>query len=121
MLIVDVLNGIIDDGIMEIRYAYTRPDQRMRMEGAIDGFESCRGKEPGDIRDLLSEAAIARVAARDSGAEDYWWHRMREAQIEFTASVLSVALMHLGLPTIATVTLRAQLRYAEIVGIETRA
>ena len=113
-----MLNFIIDDGIMEIRMTMTRPEDAMKLEGGIEGFESCRGKEPGQIMDLLSDAAVARVKAMEEGADDYWRLRMKEAQIEYTAAVLSVALRQLGLPTIVPISAKAQLRYLDIVGFD---
>lgn len=119
MILADVLNFTIDDGIESLREQLTGRIDRMRFEGGRDGFEACRGKEPHEIVELLAAATMRREEARQASAPDYWYHRYFEVQIEYVASVMSVALMQHGLPPIATVTARSVIRYAEIVGVKT--
>lgn len=120
MLLADVLNFVIDDGIESLREQCIAPDRRMRFEGGQAGFEACRGKEPAEMLELLAEASAKRHAAQIVNAPDYWWHRYYEVQIEYVASVMSAALAQHGLPPIVSITARSMIRYAEIVGVRTR-
>lgn len=118
MLLADVLNFVIDDGIESLRQQCSAPHHKMRFEGGRAGFEACRGVEPVDMVELLDLARARRVAAKEANAEDYWWHRYYEAQIEYVASVMSAGLVQHGLPPIVTVTAQSMIRYAEIVGVQ---
>jgi len=39
-----LLDRLIADGITEVREAYDDPKEHHKREGAIEGFEACRGK-----------------------------------------------------------------------------
>lgn len=120
MLLVDVLNFVIDDGIESLRVQCAGHADRMRFEGGRDGFEACRGKEPWEIREILAAATARRLAAHEEGDPEYLRIRWHEAQVEMVAAVMSAALVQHGLPPIVSVTARSVIRYAEIVGVEMR-
>lgn len=50
------LNRIISDGIAEVCEAYASPEEQHKRDGAIEGFEGCRGKAPADLVALWVEA-----------------------------------------------------------------
>jgi hypothetical protein len=111
------VNAIVDDGIEECRLVYTRPDQSLKRDGAIRGFEECRGLSPHEIAALLGRAKADREDARRREAPDYWYWRMREAQVEWVANVVSALLYNQGLPVIVPPTARGMLKAADVVGV----
>lgn len=73
-----------------------------RMEGAREGFEACRGRDPSGLSDLLSEASKRSDAIRGErlggsanrpDIEDYWKARYFFIQIEWVCNTVSAALM----------------------------
>lgn len=120
MLLIDALNQIIDDGLEEVRLVYSRPDQRLKREGATRGFEDCRGLSPKQIGDLLAAANARTRHAFDEQAPDYWFWRFRAAQITWVANVISAILMNQGAEVIIPPTARGGMKAAEIIGIGTR-
>lgn len=116
----ELLDRIVSDGIAEVQAAYAAPEDHHKRDGAIEGFEACRGKTPTELVTLWSEAERAAdhircVANSDSGVKDYWRQRYKAMQIEFALNVISVGL---GQPLLAHLpTTRGALRYAAIVGV----
>jgi hypothetical protein len=111
----DFLNAIIDDGENEVRERFLRPNQKIRLEGALEGFDVCRGKGPEDIAALLDEARERRQRASRDRARDYWFWREREAQIEHVLGVISALLYSNGLPTFGDVFTRHLRKAADIL------
>jgi hypothetical protein len=124
-----LLDRIISDGIAEVRVAYAAPEDHHKRDGAISGFEACRGKTPPELVALWTaaeeEARQLRAACqkgRDLGdrrdSQDYWRSRYRALQIEFVCNVVSVGLANNGQPPLLAhqPTLRGVLKYAKIVG-----
>ena len=114
---VDLLNAIIDDGTTEIPLAYPRPDQADKREGAIAGFEACRGLDDAALLALHARAQRETREAMASGDRRYWWHRMYEAQVEWTLNVVSAARHAHGLPTLIAPTLRGMNKAIDILGV----
>lgn len=115
MLLVDVLNAIIDDVIADARYG---GDGRA-LRAAEAAGEACRGKEPGELLDIIAAAAIGRVRVQETGG-DAAYQIAYESAVEEIAAVMSCALMHLGLPPINGTDHRSRMRYASIVGVAQR-
>jgi hypothetical protein len=123
-----LLDRIIADGITEVREAYADPEDHHKRDGAIEGFEACRGKNPTELVELWAAAErqgqqIFRnrsVADASSDAKDYWKQRYKVLQIEFILNVVSVGLTQSGLPPLLThlPTARGAMKYAEIVGVQ---
>ena len=123
----DLLNRIISDGITEVREAYADPKEHHKRDGAIEGFEACRGKAPADLVALWTEAErcaaqIARDRREDASAgeaTDYWRQRYKTLQIEWVCNVVSVGLVNSGQPALLghLPTARAARKYAAIVGV----
>lgn len=123
-----LIERLITDGIAEVREAYADPKNHHKRDGAIEGFEACRGKTPAELIELLRSAdkdAMA-VAHGHRGASDepldYWRLRYKSLQIEFVLNVLSVGLTNSGhAPLLAHLpTYRGTMKYAEIVGVQSR-
>ena len=117
-----LLDRIIDDGLAEVRKAYADPAEHHKRDGAIEGFEACRGKTPAELVVLWQTAEregcqlmrAERVNAPDA-IKDYWRQRYKALQIEWVLNVISVGLQQ---PLLAHLpTARGALKYAEIVGV----
>jgi len=132
----DLINRIIADGIAEVREAYSDPKEHHKRDGAIEGFETCRGKAPSDLVALwtiaerqsreASEACRAKTAKSHDGhgvkadnLNDYWRQRYKALQIEWVCNVVSVGLTNNGeAPLFSHMpTARAAMKYAAIVGV----
>jgi hypothetical protein len=120
-----LLDRTITEGIAEVRKAYDDPKDHHKRDGAIEGFEACRGKTPEQIVDLWTEAekACATIRAEIDGGDEhlrrYWRARYKTLQIEFVCNVISVGLISNGQPPLLThlPTARGALQYARIVGV----
>lgn len=123
-----LLTRIIEDGIAEVRKAYADPKEHHKRDGAIAGFEACRGKSPGELVALYyqveREAETARRAAppSDETARSFWRLRYKALQVEWCINVVSFGMITSGhrktglllhLPTA-----RAASKYAQIVGVQ---
>jgi hypothetical protein len=94
----DFLNAVIDDGLDEVRRTYLRPDQAAKRDGAIRGFEECRGLDADALLDLMDRARVETAAKRRAQAPDYWFWRMRESQVEWVLNVVNAANYEHGRP-----------------------
>lgn len=120
-----LLDRLIADGIAEVQTAYDAPEDHHKRDGAIEGFEACRGKSPTDLVALWSEAEKAAeqiVRARretDNDVKDYWRQRYKALQIEWICNVVSVGLVNSGQPPLLAhlPTARGALKYAAVVGV----
>lgn len=116
-----LLERIIADGIAEVKEAYDDPDDRHKRDGAVEGFEACRGKSPEQIVILWStverEASLLRTdgEANEQRVKAFWRYRYKVLQIEWCLNVISVGLSKSLLPHLPTA--RAAMKYAEIVGV----
>ena len=66
MFLLDAITQIIDDGIEAARADYSKPRDKLKLDGSIKGFEDCRDKVPYQIADLIVSAngrAVPDVAA----------------------------------------------------------
>ncbi|MGH9917729.1 MAG: hypothetical protein ACRD6W_02485, partial [Nitrososphaerales archaeon] len=70
------LDAVINRGIEGARRDYK--DSPKKCEGAVAGFNACRGKTPEELLKILFEANKATTAARNKQlddnfkAQDYW-------------------------------------------------
>lgn len=120
------LNEVIDRGIAAARESYATSDAGM-LEGAIAGFESCRGKSPRKLAEHLIRAsrAVARSFHYTLGTptplrlKRGWWLRCYQAEVDWVANCVSAAMQNQGLPVLAShhPTARAILQAARIVGV----
>lgn len=119
-----LLDRIISDGIAEVREAYADPEEHHKRDGAIEGFEECRGKTPAELVICwrAAEEGLERVTRmRDHHAPrtSYWRQRYKVLQIEWICNVVSVGLVNSGLPALLShlPTARGAMKYAELVGV----
>jgi hypothetical protein len=110
------LDRVIDDGVAAARESYKNKPQKL--EGAVAGFEACRGKTVFELRQQLDLAAKAADVARAVNRENYWYLRCYHAEIEWVCNVVSACLQNQGLDTIVIPTARGYLKAAEIVGVK---
>lgn len=119
-----LIDRIITDGIQEVQTLYAAPEDHPKRDGAIAGFEACRGKTAPELVTLWAEAEREtrqiRIACQESRRtiQDYWQSRYKVLQIEFVCNVVSVGLTNNGQAPLLThqPTARGALKYAAIVG-----
>lgn len=123
-----LIERLITDGIAEVREAYADPKDHHKRDGAIEGFEACRGKMPRELVALWiaaerQQGQIAREDPSDEGVKRYWKQRYVALQIEFVCNVVSVGLQNDGQPALLAhlPTARGAMKYAEIIGVTGRA
>jgi hypothetical protein len=116
---VDFLNAIIDDGQDEVRTEYLRPDQSMKREGALDGFEACRAQQTDQLLTIHRYATERTQWARVERRADYWYWRLYEAQVEWVLNVISAALYANGGTPLIQPTARGLNKAIQILGTET--
>ena len=112
-----LLDRVIADGIAEVREAYADPKDHHKRDGAIDGFEACRGKTPDQLVELWQEAGRRADRRMDATVpiETYLHHRYFQLQVEWCLNVLSVGLSR---PLLAHLpTYRGAMKYADVVGV----
>jgi hypothetical protein len=116
-----LLERIIDDGIAEVREAYADPEDHHKRDGAIEGFEACRGKTPSELVELWSaaERQSAQMHVADCDIRAYWKQRYKALQLEWCLNVISVGFVSSGQPPLLghLPTARGAMKYAEIVGV----
>lgn len=119
MDLVTFINKVIDQGIVAAKADYTRPDEKRSLEGAIQGFEDCRGKSPAELRELLREAnraANERMFTED--VTDYWYYRCRALEVEWVCNCVSAILINEGQDPLTGFlpTCRGVMKAVEILG-----
>jgi hypothetical protein len=114
------IREVVDGGITAARRDYAGADEHHRQmrEGAVRGFEECRGKEAFELALLRGDATERADQAFRAQAPDYWYWRCRAAEVEWVCNCVSAVLHNQGLPTIVPPTARGVMRAAEIVGVQ---
>lgn len=124
-----LLEHIISDGISEVRDAYDDPKDHHKRDGAIEGFEACRGKTPTEIvelwriaEDQARQIMRANHADTPNSLKDYWKQRYKASQLEWALNVISIGLVNNGQPPLLThlPTAHAAMKYAAIVGVHAK-
>lgn len=113
MTYVEFLSFLIEDGIEAARLDYL--DHPYKQEGAIDGFNECRALQPHALTNLLQDAQQTARVKWLVQAGDYWYWRLREAEIEWVCDVVSAVLYWHGHPVIIVPTTRGILRAIDIL------
>jgi hypothetical protein len=96
----EFLTHVIDEGIAAAKADYTKPEDKARLEGSIEGFEACRGKHPIDLQKLFWDARQKTQTAHHEvndgkiTSEEYWRINSFEAEIGWTCNVVSAMLMN---------------------------
>lgn len=117
-----LLERIISDGIAEVWEAYADPEDHHKRDGAIEGFEVCRGKAPGEIVELWCAAekqSAAQMHIAEPDIKAYWRQRYKALQLEWVLNVIAVGFVSSGQPPLLghLPTARAAKVYAAIVGV----
>jgi len=111
----EFLTRIINDGIEAAKNDYVGKEDKLK--GSIAGFEACRGKNPDELKELLSKAAKDTFHAHMKHIPNYWEIRCFEAEVEWVCNCVSAMLMNEKLPTIIPPTARAVIKVAEVIGV----
>lgn len=111
----DFLTRIVDDGIKACRKSYENDTQKR--EGAVAGFNACRGRTIFELRQQLDLARKAADAAFAVDRSNYWYLRCFHAEVEWVCNVVSAALQNQGEEPIVTPTVRGYMKAAEILGV----
>lgn len=109
------LNAVIDDGIKGARADYTKPEDKDRLEGSIEGFEACRNKSPAELLQLLHQTRKETIEAYGDDISHYWRIHSREAEVEWVCNILSAAMANSGLTPIMQPTARGAMQAARIL------
>lgn len=117
MTLGEALERVISDGIEAARADYSRPGDELRRDGAVLGFEECRGKTPSELKRLLEIAEERANQAFRHEADDYWFWRCRAAEVGWVVNVVSCLMHEHGLAPVGIMTARGMLKAAEIVGV----
>jgi hypothetical protein len=131
MTYVQLIDRIIAEGLDEVRDTYADPKEHHKRDGAIEGFEACRGQSPQRLVELWREAEQAahdlmvahhNDSSVDADAKAYWKTRYKAGQIEWVCNVVSVGLQQNGQPALLAhlPTARGAMKYAMIVGVTDR-
>jgi hypothetical protein len=111
----DFLKRVIDDGIEAAKADYDKPEEKERLEGSIEGFEACRGKDPAALFRLLQQARRRTAEAHNGRSDFYWRIRCFEAEIEWICNVISASMTNSGFPPIVPVTANGIAQAARIL------
>lgn len=116
----DFLTRVIEDGIESAKRDPDLIAHPKRLEGAIEGFEACRGKTIHELHGLHNKSENACFRAQnnaDANLEDYWKLRYYSLQVEWVCNCVSAIMHAQGLPPIIPPTAQAYIKAAEIVGV----
>lgn len=114
---VEALDQVIDDGIEAARQSYSKPRDKLKLEGSIQGFKECRNRTPVELKSLLADAGRKMVEGYREGSEQYWFWRCRQAEVEWVCNVMSHILIAQGLRPFGIMTARGGIKAAEIIGV----
>lgn len=114
-----LLDRVITEGITEVREAYADSKEHHKRDGAIEGFEACRGRTPADLVALWTEAESNCRGLSANNVQGYWKQRYKALQIEWVCNVISVGLVSSGQPPLLghLPTARGAMKYASIIGV----
>lgn len=108
---------VINRGITAVKREYTEPHHVRMVQGAIMGFEACRGKTPEELRLVWETANLASVKARKDMDPDLSWYKAYEEEVHWVCNCVSVILMERGDKVILAPTKRGMLGAAGVLGL----
>ncbi len=118
----DFIDIVVDDGIEAAKADYSKPTDELKLEGAIGGFEICRGVE--DVIDLQAALVKARERTREHRLADpdsdlattYWLVRCFELEVEWVCNCVAAlcALDGIGTPLANLPTARGMSKAKEV-------
>lgn len=112
----EFLAKVIDGGIVAARANYV--GQPLRIEGAIAGFEACRGKTSSELLFVLAEADLKQREAFAQESPDFWKYRCAELEVDWVCNCVSAFEVLNGRLSLGAVwpTARAMRRTIEVMG-----
>ena len=113
----ELVETAIEDAIEEVRLRFSKPAQKLRLDGAMEGFGACRGLGAEGLKALERDAAASTLSAMNHDKDRYWYWRERQLSIEWIRNVLGAARLNAGLPPLADVTARGMAKAAAILGV----
>lgn len=109
------LNLIIDDGIKAVTASY---EAGPKFDGAIHGFETCRGKTPEQMVVMWKRASDLLHTLMDAdNLDEFWYWNCYQSEVEWVLNCLSVALNRPLLGHLPTA--RGALKVSEILSMRT--
>lgn len=112
MTLAEAIEKVIALGIEAARKDYAKDP--LKRDGAINGFEACRGKDVKALAELLDQA-YQRVNQARKTRTTYWYWRCRLGEIEWVCNCVGAILMNQGLPCPFLVTARGVLTVSKIL------
>ena len=94
----DFLDRVIAEGIQgaEEDYAGSTPSKILKRTGAVQGFRLCKDCTPEQLKELYGEAGKKVDVAYKAQAQDYWYWRCYQSEIEWVCNVVSAMLTNEG-------------------------
>lgn len=108
------LNRLIDEGLVAAQDEYKH--QPEHLNGAVAGFEACRGRRPHDLASLLAMAREETAQAYWRQDAGYWRSRCYEAEVEYVCNCVSAMQVIQGHPAILAPTTIGFVRASEVLG-----
>lgn len=108
---------VIDRGIQAIKREYHEPHNARLVQGAVAGFEACRGKTPAELKLIWETSNLAAVKARKEIDPDLVWYKAYEEEVHWVCNCVSVILMERGEKVILAPTKRGMLGAAGVLGL----
>ncbi len=96
----EILNRIIDAGILACQNDYNAESQSMLLEGSIDGFKACRNLEAVDLVSLLQTSNKYMTEAYTQQNENYWYFVGYRNEIDWVINVMSAVFINFGIEPI---------------------
>jgi hypothetical protein len=78
----DIVNEIVKQAISGARRDYALPGQTEKLEGSLAGLEACLNKTQEELLEVLKEADEYVTRAAKEVADNYWWFRCYQAEVE---------------------------------------
>jgi hypothetical protein len=120
MTLQEFIEIIVVDGIVAVTEDYSSEDEKHKLEGAIEGFNLCKGKNPEQILEEWKKTSDERNIAHrnDVGEKEYWKIACKNAEIEWVLNCISAVLMNEGVRPLLSwhPTARAVMKASEVLG-----
>ncbi len=118
MTYLEFLDRVIDRGIHGAVEDYA--SNVHRRDGAIAGFEACRGKLPDELMRIYAQAEVDVTAARrlemsDEDMARFQYRRCFAAEVEWVLNVVSAMFIRQGTKPIVTPTVRGAMQAERIL------
>lgn len=110
-----LMEKIIDRGIEAAKLDYK--SDPIKLAGAINGFEACRGKAPLKLIPIWQFSNKKAFYAREKESKNYWFWRCRAMEIDWVLNNVACFLGANGVPFPWQTTVRGYLNVSKILGL----